>query len=260
MSGVATGDRISDEHHLDNRSVITTPEGVEVPLVHAGMGSRWIARTLDSVIKWVAITIVSLILGSSDISLDGWSAAFFFIVVFGVFFFYDVVFEVLNRGRTPGKAAAGLRVVRGGGQPVTFWPSVTRNIIGFFETTLLLPAMISMLVTRREQRLGDLAANTVVVRERLVMPSAQADLPAWANDPAAPFLSWDTSAVTAQDAALLRRFLERRNALMPGARTVLARQLAERIRPKVPSVPAWNDEQFLVSVLAARSRRLGDRV
>ena len=98
----------------------------------------------------------------------GSASALFTIVFFLVFFGYDVLFEVRSRGRTLGKRWTGLRVVRTGGQPVTFVPSCVRNVMRLVD---ILPAfygigMLSIFVTGRNQRLGDLAAGTLVVRER----------------------------------------------------------------------------------------------
>ena len=97
-----------------------------------------------------------------------WRCALFSIVFFLVFFGYDVLFEVRSRGRTPGKRWTGLRVVRTGGQPVTFVPSCVRNVMRLvdFLPALYAIGMLSIFVTPRNQRLGDLAAGTLVMRDR----------------------------------------------------------------------------------------------
>ena len=94
--------------------------------------------------------------------------------------------------------------------------------------------------------------HVVVCDCDLITPSL---LNEWATDPNAPFLAWDTSSVTQDELGVVRSFLARRSMLTADARGRLAKQLADRIRPRVPAAPDWTDEQFLVSVVAARTRR-----
>ena len=95
-------------------------------------------------------------------------AAIFSSAVFGVIFFYHVLFEVLGSGRTLGKRWTGLRVVRSGGRPVTLTRSALRNVLRVID---ILPGfyaigMTVIFITRLNQRIGDLAAGTHVVRDR----------------------------------------------------------------------------------------------
>jgi hypothetical protein len=115
--------------------------------------------------------------------------------------------------------------------------------------------VISILVTSRNQRLGDLAAGTLVVRERrrAVTPAATYLPPPPGG---APVLEWDVSGVSVDDLATLRQFLERRVSLSPGARAHLATDLAARVRPKVVGAPdGWHPESFLEAVVAAKTAR-----
>src|SRR5215211_4706388 len=113
----------------EDRVRIATPEGVDVELTLAGIGSRFIAAFFDFVIQFAVLLAAAWLLGVLDGGGDGWTVAAFSIVFFLVFFGYDVLFEVRSRGRTPGKRWTGLRVVRTGGQPVTFIPSCVRNVM-----------------------------------------------------------------------------------------------------------------------------------
>src|SRR3954451_20340301 len=150
---------------------IATPEGVEVEIVLAGLGSRFLARLLDSFIQALCIFALLTVTGlgvavaGSD-NFGGVGAAVFFVGLFAVVWVYDIAFETLASGRTPGKRAAGIRVVGMRGEPVSFRASAIRNVVRVFELVLLyLPAVFSILLTRHSQRLGDLAAGTVVARD-----------------------------------------------------------------------------------------------
>jgi uncharacterized RDD family membrane protein YckC len=246
---------------LDDRVTIATPEGIELELVLAGVGSRFAASLLDIVIQLGAIFALAVLLGPLANSVGDGGAGFvlaaYLVAVFLILFAYDIALETWNRGRTVGKLAAGLRVVRAGGEPEGFLTAAVRNFLRLvdFLPVFYVVGVISILVTSRNQRLGDLAAGTLVVRERRprVAP-ASASLSQWPDR--APYLEWDVSAVSAEDVATLRQFLERRVSLSPGARAHLATDLAARVRPKVVGAPdGWHPESFLEGVVAAKSAR-----
>ena len=233
-----------------DRFTITTPEGVALDLSLAGVGSRFIATMLDVLIQ-VSIGLAGLLIFSN--LLDG--GVLTLVLSIGAFlllFAYDVAFEVLAGGRTPGKRATGLRVVRESGAPVTFVTSAIRNILRLVD---FLPAfygiaMASVFLTRRHQRLGDLAAGTLVVRERLGGRGNEPTIgPAVSR--AAP-AGWDISSVTSEDLAIVRAFLERRPRLTAGARNQLADDLANRLQAKVAGAPPLAPEPFLEQLVAAR--------
>ena len=243
---------------FDDRVTIATPEGVDLEIVLAGLGSRFAATLLDLVIQFGAIIALAMALGLGGD--NGYVIAAYFVLVFLVLFAYDIVFETWNQGRTIGKLAAGIRVVRTSGQPVNFLTSAVRNLIRIVD---FLPAfytigMITVVLTPKNQRLGDLAASTYVVRER----RAHAPLPAQGWTPPAtaeaPFMAWDVSAVDADEVATVRRFLERRHTLDSGARAQLGWDLATRLRAKVAGVTDHNaptPESFLEGLAAAKSAR-----
>jgi len=240
---------------LDDRVTIATPEGIELEMVLAGVGSRFAAALLDVVIQVGAIFALAIVIAPAGDS--GFVVAVYLVAVFLVIFSYDIALETWNRGRTVGKLAAGLRVVRAGGEPEGFLTAAVRNFLRIvdFLPAFYVVGVISILVTSRNQRLGDLAAGALVVRERrpAVMPAAVYLPPTPAG---AAVLEWDVSAVNAEDLATLRRFLERRVSLTPGARAHLATDLAARVRPKVVGAPdGWHPESFLEAVVAAKSTR-----
>jgi uncharacterized RDD family membrane protein YckC len=236
----------------EDRVRIATPEGVDVELTLAGIGSRFIAAFLDLMVQGSVLFAAGLLLGVIGGDGEGWSVAAFSIVVFLIFFAYDVLFEVRSRGRTLGKRWTGLRVVRTGGRPVTFIPSCVRNVMRVVD---VLPAMyaigmLSIFVTKQNQRLGDLAAGTLIVRER----PGGIRKPAMAASFARPVADgWDVSSVSAQDIGTVRQFLARRESLAKPARAELASELERRLRPLVAGAPDHiAPEEFLERLSAAK--------
>ena len=233
---------------------ISTPEGVDVELTLAGIGSRFIAAFFDLAIQWSVIIATAVLLGVTGGGGDGWEKAVFAIVFFLVFFGYDVLFEVRSRGRTLGKRWTGLRVVRTGGRPVTFIPSCVRNVMRLVDILPVPPlyavGMLSIFFTSKNQRLGDLAAGTLVVRER---PGSFKAEPAAGPATARAADGWDVSAISAQDIGTVRQFLARRQGLADGARAELAGELERRLRPRVAGAPeGLQAEDFLERLSAAK--------
>src|SRR5439155_14952717 len=144
---------------------IETPEGLVVTLPLAGVGSRFVSAAIDFPIQILLTAGAFTVFVGFGVG-GGVGPGLFAISVFAVFFVYDVSFEVLNGGRTPGKRWNGLRVVRTGGQPVGFVASAIRNLLRLVDILpgLYLVGITSILVTDRNQRVGDLAGDTVVAR------------------------------------------------------------------------------------------------
>jgi uncharacterized RDD family membrane protein YckC len=238
---------------FEDRLAIATPEGVQVELTLAGIGSRFIAAGIDFAIQiLVMIALAVLLRPAGDAGF-----AVFTSLAFALIFFYDVLFEVLGRGKTPGKRSAGLRVVGPAGRPITLVRSAVRNILRLID---ILPGfyavgMTVIFITRRNQRIGDLVAGTYVVRDRHGDRSA----PPAAAQPrvdASPAATWDVSAISADDVATVRAFLDRRDALRPKPRQEIAAQLAARLRPRVGGVSgSIGDESFLELLVAVKAER-----
>jgi uncharacterized RDD family membrane protein YckC len=251
----------------EDRVTIVTPEGVSVDLTLAGIGSRGVAAILDGLIKGIIFiaTIAALFGGFSvfDTATTGErdpGSAFLVglavgaVIIFVINFFYDVAFETLSSGRTPGKRAAGIRVVKVGGAPVRFTSSAIRNLVRIVDAlpSAYLIGLISIAVSSKNQRLGDIAAGTLVVRER------KEEQPIW-NRPVpttAETRGWDVTSITADELITVRKFLERRYTLTSDARARLAWELSERLRQKVPGVSAKLEaEEFLEQVAATKAAR-----
>jgi uncharacterized RDD family membrane protein YckC len=254
---------------FEDKVTITTAEGVTLDLPLAGIGSRAIAALLDALIKGVlTIAVIAALFGGTalfdDETIGGArpGSGFFvglaiaFVVIFLVNFAYDVLFETLASGRTPGKRWTGLRVVRGTGGPVSFVPSAIRNLVRIVDS---LPGayaigLIAIIVSPKNQRLGDMAAGTLVVRER--PGGVRRPLPHMERPLLEPSPSLDVSAITGEELATIRSFLDRRASLDTEARGRLAWELAERLKPRVAGVSgAQHPEVFLEQIAAAKAAR-----
>lgn len=239
---------------LDDRVTIATPEGVTLEFVLAGVGSRFVARLLDTVIQVAIIFALASVIAFT--SAPGFVRAIASVAIFLVLFGYDVPFEVMNGGRTVGKLAAGIRVAGGQGEPIGVLTSAIRNILRIVD---FLPAfyaagVISMVSTGRDQRLGDLAAGTIVVRDRF--PGLTSAIGAPATVPAEAVATWDVSALDPIDLSTIHQFLDRRLALPIPVRAHFASELAARVGPKVVGAPYGTHPEYLLEgVVVAKQAR-----
>jgi uncharacterized RDD family membrane protein YckC len=244
----------------EDRITIPTPEGVALEMTLAGMGSRAVAGGLDLVFKALLLGVLLLVLYGA---FGDYGAIVIVPLIALTMLMYDVAFETLRGGRTPGKSIGGLRVVRSSGRPVDLTASVIRNVLRLVDgmTLSYLPTMVSIAVTKRNQRLGDLAADTIVIRDRRGIDAEQprfaAGAPTTSTEPmhAAAGAHWDVSAVAAEDLVTVRAFLERRNSLAPGARARLAAQLDGALRPRVGGADVTDPERFLEILYDAKRAR-----
>lgn len=243
---------------LDDRTAIRTPEGVDLHLTLAGLGSRFGAALIDGLILGAVLVVAVLgfaALGSvlaDDLSLLVSGAAT--LTVFAVLLGYTIGFEAFNDGRTPGKAAFGLRVVSDSGGPAGVWPVVVRNLLRVvdFLPSAYLVGVVCILSTRTRRRVGDLAAGTLVIRDRVVAPAGTG--PTTLPVPEGP--RWDVSAVTEGEVRLVRHYLERRSSLSPDRQADLAGRIAGPLRQKVAGVEAvLGDDDFLARLAAEKLGR-----
>ena len=237
----------------EDTRTIATPEGVELRLRLAGVGSRFAAGMIDFAIKGAVVLVVALVVGVSlggvPALVAGGAGLLFAMVMF------DILFEVRAGGRTPGKRVLGLRVVLADGRPVGLRASAVRNVLRLVEGLPLsyVPAIVSILATSSNQRLGDLAAGTVVVHE-----ARAGKAPAAAPAPAAAAYTetWDVSAVTDRELAAVRDFLRRRDEFTPAARQAVAERLAGALSGRVAGArDGLPPERFLEDLAAAKASR-----
>ena len=164
--------------------IIETPERVPLHFALASIGNRFLAVAIDHFIQYLAIVLISLAVlsfagmtgslfgGEFFQEMPKWTIAILIIVVFALFAGYFVFFEWLWNGQTPGKRLMKLRVIREDGRPITLWEALARNLLRIFDAVpgFVLPiysiGLITIFMNSRDQRIGDMFAGTVVVRER----------------------------------------------------------------------------------------------
>jgi uncharacterized RDD family membrane protein YckC len=198
---------------IDTLQAIELAEGVEVRLRIAGPLPRGMALGIDLLIQLGILILTGLLLMLAGVGV-GFEVAvgIFLLAWFFMRWWYPVFFEASKRGATPGKRAMGLRVVQASGAPITFGQAVLRNFLrwidempawplawtgGWFVPTAAF-GLASLMATRRFQRLGDLAAGTVVIYDRVLPePAVPAPPPMEAARPAVALRPEEVRAVVA---------------------------------------------------------------
>jgi uncharacterized RDD family membrane protein YckC len=147
---------------LDSVITAESPEGIEFVLFPAGPAIRSCAWGIDQVIQWIFIIIVIAVSQLFERIGGSWMLL---LMLFGIEWFYHIMWETFGGGQSPGKRLLGIRVVRSDGSPVNPGASFLRNLLRFADTFLFLCpiALITMLLSRGCRRLGDWAADTLVV-------------------------------------------------------------------------------------------------
>ena len=151
---------------------IHTPQNVEIGFPTADLGKRIIAKGIDYVLIfilfWLILRIYEGVVGPLYFFRDGWSNRAIFILLFIPVYTYSFWFEILLRGRTPGKVAMKLQVMRLDGLPYSWENALVRwmfSIIDWFPT-MGITGFIAISTTKNSQRLGDLAAGTVLITRK----------------------------------------------------------------------------------------------
>lgn len=239
-------------------SGLVTGDAVVVDLRLAKVPSRTIAFLIDLALQVVALIALTYLIGATSAVADEvLTIVFIFVGTIAVIVGYPVAMETLTRGRTLGKAAMGLRVVRDDGGAIRFRHALARGLMAVVEIYLCFGAIavITSLLSPEGKRIGDYLAGTVVVLERApTPPTAQWWLPPSLQPWAATL---DLSRLQPATALSARQFLVRAPSLNNDARATLGRTIADELFQQVspPPPPGVGPEIFLNAVLAERSRR-----
>jgi uncharacterized membrane protein SpoIIM required for sporulation/uncharacterized RDD family membrane protein YckC len=241
---------------------VETPEHVEVHLELAGVGSRTAAAFLDTVLLNLGVILIVVVARTIGTRLsgavEGWLMAALVLLYYFAVLGYFVLFEALNGGRTLGKQALGIRVVMATGHAITPTAAVVRNLVRlldcYFPLLPVLPAFLFVFLQRRNQRPGDLAAGTVVVRDR----PTEWSLGAVNETPAEEAVETGPPDLSEEEFRLLDQFMARRDQLDAMVELRMAAELARRFEARV-SRRTTDTEAYLATLLAEEQRRRRSR-
>jgi uncharacterized RDD family membrane protein YckC len=221
---------------------LETPERVDLTVDLAGVGSRTLAFLIDWFLL-LAVTIVSVLIFASISPVTGTLAVVLVMVcLFVLWWFYFVLFEMAWDGQTPGKRLLGLRVRKVGGYPIGWPEALIRNFLRvlidlfLFWIPIGLPVMIG---TRRSQRIGDLAAGTVVVREGRPGMDQLAELGVTGETKTFSAGGLD---LTTEEYELIREFLGRSAAIDSASAGRIRAELADLVRKRLEARNGMRDE------------------
>ncbi|MFN7950542.1 MAG: RDD family protein [bacterium] len=234
-----------DEARIDTVFTVITPEGVPLELRLAGPAARSIAYFVDGMIRLVVLVVLMIPLEL----LRGYGVGMLLVVMFLLEYFYFVTCEVLLDGQSPGKRVCSLRVISANGTPLSWQQSLLRNLLRPADQMPFAYGVggVLMLAGRHFQRLGDVAAGTIVIREDTTPPPPP--LP-YSLDELKPLLKWIPNEVKAlrevQQAVDL--YVRRRDRLTPALRRTLVEPLVALIAER----SGWKrdaDPDLLVAAL-----------
>ena len=250
--------------------IIETPERVPLAFALASIGNRFLAVAIDHFIQYFSIFLIAWIFISiSGVRVPGmsegpnnllsempkWTIALMIIVLFLIFAGYFIAFEWLWNGQTPGKRLLKLRVIREDGRPITLWEAIARNLLRICDAVpgFVIPVysvgLIAIFLSNRDQRVGDIFAGTVVVRERTD------DAPTFAETFSNPVrdaaftrvqqkadVQANVSLLSEREIEVVESFLRRRWDLTERQRLWMAWRIALPLMYKLK--PAYNLENF----------------
>jgi uncharacterized RDD family membrane protein YckC len=237
------------------RVSVDTPEQIALEFSLAGIGSRFLALALDTLIQ-VALYVLVILLGIGIASLGKkipgipgrWAPALMVLFMFCIYWGYFALFEILWHGQTPGKRAAGIRVVKDSGRPITAIEGIGRNLMRAVDGIMFYAVgIITMLISRQNRRLGDYVAGTIVVHDK----KSLAVKPEWSTaSSSSPDGSAAYGSLTDQDLIIIETFLHRRWELDAVVRLNTAIRISDRLQQKTDLArdPGHTDEEFLEAV------------
>jgi uncharacterized RDD family membrane protein YckC len=250
--------------------IIETPERVPLEFALASIGNRFLAVAIDHFIQYFSIFLIAWFFlsvagyGASDVSdapdkllteMPKWTIAILIVVLFLIFAGYFIVFEWLWNGQTPGKRLLKLRVIREDGRPLTLWEAIARNLLRICDAVpgFVIPiysiGLIVIFLSNRDQRVGDIFAGTVVIRERTDEAPTFAETfstrmtdTAYTRVQKPTGVTANVSLLTEREVEVVESFLRRRWDLTERQRLWMAWRIALPIMFKLK--PAYNLESF----------------
>jgi uncharacterized RDD family membrane protein YckC len=241
---------------------IDTPEQIALELPLAGIGSRFLAMAIDTLIQFALYLVAGILfflilgLGASMVwfvpKTVGPALGVF--ILFAIYWGYFAIFEILWNGQTPGKRFAGIRVIKESGRPINAFEAIGRNLMRAVDG---LPGiygvgLVCMMCNQQSRRLGDYVAGTVVVHEK---PTEEVR-PTWNTATEAVSSSGGMGQVTAEELVLIETYLSRRFELDPEVRLRTAIQIADRIKARSGQEPRAH--QHVDDFLEEAARKIRD--
>lgn len=159
-----------------------------------------------------------------------WLPALLVLFLFCVYWGYFAFFEIIWKGQTPGKRTAGIRVIKDSGRAINAFEAIGRNLLRAVDWLpgMYITGIVCMMVSRKNQRLGDLLAGSIVVHDR----RAEEIRPAWSSATENTFADPQVSKITPEELVLIETYLQRRDTLEFGYRDATALKLANRVTAK----------------------------
>lgn len=242
---------------------IDTPEQIALELPLAGIGSRFLAMAIDTLIQiaaYLIIGILFLLILPAGFSMFTFlpktlGPAIAIFLFFAVYWGYFAIFESLWNGQTPGKRVAGIRVIKESGRPINAIEAIGRNFLRAIDMQpgiLYGFGLVCMMCNQQSRRIGDFVAGTVVVHEK---PTEEIR-PTWNTATDAAPTSGGLGQMTAEELVLIETYLSRRFELDPEVRLRTAIQIADRIKAKTGLEP--QSHQHVDDFLEEAARKIRD--
>lgn len=267
-------DPVGDQLNID------TPELVSIEMPIAGIGSRFIAILVDHLIWGVGLTVLMILFTITGAALhfasrisENWLVGIFLLIVFLMLWGYFALFEAFNNGRTPGKQIAKIHVIHRSGRAISFVEALARNLVRFIDymPSFYAVGVFTIFLSKQSQRLGDMAAGTLVVRDREI------DTPHWGElgsrtitaqifEPAArsaPHLhvslpASNVAKLSTTDLEVLEGFFARRLDMDLATRAALAQRMAVALCAKSGlEIPAETSVETFLEAVAHQIREVG---
>jgi uncharacterized RDD family membrane protein YckC len=229
------------ERRDEDRIQVDTPEQISLEFPLAGIGSRFMGLAVDTLLQVLLYTAgILAIIGIAKYAPTlpawlaliprSWAPALVILFLFCVYWGYFAFFEVMWKGQTPGKRLAGIRVIKDSGRALNVYEVIGRNLLRSVDWLpgMYITGIVSMMISRRNQRLGDYLAGSIVVHDK----RAEQIRPEWSSGAKQISPSPELSKITPEELILIETYLQRRHTLELGFRDATALKIATRMTAK----------------------------
>jgi uncharacterized RDD family membrane protein YckC len=251
--------KLSFQGQSEDRIKVDTPEQIALEFPLAGIGSRFLAIALDTVLQTLLyLAGIFAVIGTAKYASSlpaalawlprSWAPALLIIFLFCVYWGYFALFEILWKGQTPGKRLAGIRVIKDSGRAINVYEAIGRNLLRGVDWLpgMYITGITSMMISRRNQRLGDHLVGSIVVHDK----RAEELRPDWSPSSEKTSSNPQLSKITPEELVLIETYLQRRLSLDLGVRDATAHKIAMRVTAKtgIERPPEQSLDDFLESI------------